>query len=759
MAVTTLDAKTALILIDLQQGIVALPTAHPADAVVARAAALADAFRRHHLPVVLVNVAGGAPGRTEQRVRVGEFPPGWTDLVPELNAQPHDHTLTKRTWGAFTNTGLASHLEKLGVTQVAIAGVATSIGVEFDRAPGARARLQRHPRHRRHDRPQRRCPHQQHHADLPAAGRNRHDPGDHRPPRRTSVPTRGMTRLAAAAGTPSRAPAISPSYKWLALSNTTIAVLLATIDSSIMLVAMPDIFRGIRLNPLAPGNFFYLLWMILGFLIVSSVLVVSLGRLGDMFGRVRMYNLGFVIFTAASLVLTLDPLTGRAGALFLIVGRVVQGIGAAFLLANSAAILTDAFPPNQRGLALGINNIAGISGSFIGLILGGVLAAIHWRLVFLVSVPFGLFGTIWSYLKLAEVGERHRAHIDWAGNIAFAAGLILIMIGITSGIQPANGHDMGWTSAPVLFLLAAGAASLAAFAIIESLVPAPMFRLSLFRIPAFTFGTLSTFLSAIGRGGLMFMLIIWLQGIWLPLHGYSFEQTPLWAGIFMLPLTLGFLLAGPVSGYLSDHLGARWFATGGMIGAAASFLLLILLPVDFSYPSFAAILLCIGLSMGAFAAPNRAAVMNSLPARDRGAGGGMNATFQNAAQVLSIGIFFTLMIIGLSRTLPPTLTQGLLRHGVPAAAAARIGALPPVSILFAAFLGYNPIATLLGPGVLDHLPPADRAALTGHAFFPDLIAAPFHAGLTAAFIFAAIMCLIAAAASFSRGNRPVRDAT
>jgi MFS family permease len=546
---------------------------------------------------------------------------------------------------------------------------------------------------------------------------------------------------------------VSPRYKWLALSNTTIGVLLATIDSTIMLIAMPDIFRGIKLNPLEPGNSFYLLWMILGFLVVTSVLVVSLGRLGDMFGRVKMYNLGFVVYTAASLVLTLDPLTGQAGALWLIIGRIFQGIGAAFLIGNSAAILTDAFPSDQRGLALGINNIAGISGSFIGLILGGVLGAIDWRLVFLVSVPFGLFGTVWSYLKLKEIGQRHRARIDWPGNIMFAIGLILVMIGITYGIEPAGGSDMGWTSLTVRSALILGVLFLVAFALIEARHPEPMFRLPLFKIKAFTFGTLSTFLSAVGRGGLMFMLIIWLQGIWLPQHGYSFEQTPLWAGIFMLPLTAGFLLAGPLSGFLSDRLGARYFATGGMIGAAISFILLMQLPIDFNYPEFAAILLFNGLSMGAFAAPNRAAIMNSLPARDRGAGGGMNSTFQNSAQVLSIGIFFTLMINGLSATLSTTLTQGLMAHGVPHAVAQHVANLPPVSILFAAFLGYNPIQTLVGPQVLDHLSAADRATLTGHSFFSNLISAPFHSGLIEAFIFAAIVCLIAAATSWSRGAR------
>ncbi|HVW93021.1 MAG TPA: MFS transporter [Devosia sp.] len=559
-----------------------------------------------------------------------------------------------------------------------------------------------------------------------------------------------------AAARPGRtAEAVSPNYKWVALSNTTTGVLLATIDSSIMLIAMPDIFRGIGLNPLQPGNTFYLLWMILGFQIVSSVLVVSLGRLGDMFGRVRMYNLGFVVFSAASLFLTIDPFMAEPGAIWLIGWRIVQGIGAAFLVANSGAILTDAFPANQRGLALGINNVAGISGSFIGLVLGGVLAAINWRLVFLVSVPFGVFGTIWSYLKLRELSQRRAAKIDWAGNITFAAGLILVMIGITSGIQPADGHNMGWTSLPVLSTLGLGVILLIAFGIIESRTEAPMFRLPLFAIRPFTFGTLSTFLSAIGRGGLMFMLIIWLQGIWLPLHGYSFESTPLWAGILMLPLTCGFLLAGPLSGFLSDKLGARYFATGGMIGAAITFVLLMLLPIDFNYWGFAAILLCNGLSMGAFAAPNRAAIMNSLPAQDRGAGGGMNSTFQNSAQVLSIGIFFTLMIVGLSSTLSTTLVQGLTQHGVPADVAQRVSGLPPVSILFAAFLGYNPIETLLGPGVLDKLSAADRSALVGHSFFPDLISAPFHAGLTEAFVFAAIACLIAAAASWSRGEKYV----
>src|SRR4249919_3458712 len=462
-------------------------------------------------------------------------------------------------------------------------------------------------------------------------------------------------------------------YKWIALSNCTLAVLLATLDASITLIAMPDIFRGIKLDPLVPSNSFYLLWMILGYLVVSSVLIVSLGRMGDMYGRVRIYNLGFVIYTVASLLLAVDWMTGRDGALYLVVLRIVQGVGGACLLANAAAIITDAFPANQRGMALGINNIVGVSGLFIGLLLGGLLAPIDWRLVFLISVPVGLFGTVWAYLKLEERSKPRRGSVDWWGNLTFALGLVLMMVAITYGIRPYGGSPTGWGSPRVLVLLACAVASLVAFVMIELRVAEPMFRLALFRIRAFTFGTLSTFLAAVARGGLMFMLIIWLQGIWLPLHGYDFTEAPLWAGIYMLPLTVGMLIAGPTSGYLSDRFGARPFATGGMLGTALSFGLLLMLPIDFPYPAFAAILLLTGISMGLFASPNRAAVMNSLPAGERGAGGGMNQTFQNSAQVMSVGIFFTLLVVGLSSSLPSTLSSGLQAHGVSAAAAHHAG--------------------------------------------------------------------------------------
>ena len=544
-------------------------------------------------------------------------------------------------------------------------------------------------------------------------------------------------------------------YKWVVLSNTTLGMLMATIDISIMLIALPDIFTGIHLDPLLPGNSFYLLWMILGFMVVTSVLVVTFGRLGDMYGRVRLYNMGFVVYTFFSLLLSITWMSGTAAALYLVVMRIFQGVGAAILIANSSAILTDAFPEDQRGMALGINQIAGISGSFIGLVLGGILAPIQWRLIFVVSVPIGLFGTVWAYRKLKELPRRVDTNIDWPGNITFALGLIAIMVGITYGIQPYGGRTMGWLSPFVLSVLVGGVAMLFVFTHVERRSPDPMFRLSLFRIRAFSAGSISSFLASVGRGGLMFMLVIWLQGIWLPLHGYDFARTPLWAGVAMLPLTLGFLIAGPVSGALSDHFGSRPFATVGMLVAALSFFLLELLPVNFNYYEFGGLLLLNGLAMGAFAAPNRAGVMNSLPPQHRGVGSGMNSTFQNSGQVLSIGIFFTLMIIGLSSSLPESVLHGLTSVGVPLADARRVAALPPVSTLFASFLGYNPLEHLLSPHVIASLPTHTRLALAKRSFFPSIITKPFHNGLHAACDSAVLACLLAAGCSWLRGGKYV----
>jgi len=548
---------------------------------------------------------------------------------------------------------------------------------------------------------------------------------------------------------------VSDRYRWTALSNTTLGMFMATLDSSIVLISLPAIFRGIDLDPLTPGNIGFLLWMLMGYMVVTAVLVVTFGRLGDIFGRVKMYNGGFAIFTLASIALSLTPMAGSGGALWLIGFRVVQGVGGALLMANSTAILTDAFPATKRGMAMGINMIAGITGSFVGLIVGGILADIDWRLVFWVNVPFGVFGTVWAYLKLRETGERHPARIDWWGNLTFGVGLVMILVGITYGLQPSNGHTMGWTSPWVMFELVGGAALLVAFAAIEARTEDPMFDISLFKIRAFTAGNVASLLSSIGRGGLQFMLIIWLQGIWLPLHGYSFESTPLWAGIYMVPITVGFLIAGPTAGWLSDRYGARLFATLGMLLAALSFALLMLLPADFSFPAFGALLFLNGLGMGLFAAPNTTGIMNSVPARSRGVASGMRATFQNTGMVLSIGVFFSLMIVGLAATMPATMSQGLERNGVPPAVAEQVANEPPVGTLFAAFLGYNPMEKVIPESTLDSLTPDQREEITGKAFFPELISEPFIDGLRIAFTSSVVMMLVAAWASWMRGSSTV----
>jgi MFS family permease len=546
-------------------------------------------------------------------------------------------------------------------------------------------------------------------------------------------------------------------YKWIVLSCTTLGVLMAMINASSLLIALPAIFRGIHLSPLEPGNFTYLLWILMGYGLVSAALVVTAGRIGDMFGRVRMFKIGFIIFTAAALGLSLVWGTGAAGAVQIIAFRMVQAAGGAMMMANSAAILTDVFPPDQRGMALGINGVSLLAGSFLGLIMGGVLAAVDWRLVFLVNVPIGVAGIVWSFWQLREVGERHPARIDWLGNLTFAAGLAVLLTGITYGIKPYGASNMGWSNPFVIGMIAAGVALLVAFFFIERYVAEPMFNLGLFRIRAFAAGNLAVVLSSTASGGMQFMLIMWLQGIWLPLHGYSFEQTPLWAGIYMLPLTMGFLVAGPVSGILSDRYGARPFATAGMLLAALSFLLLMALPANFVYWTFACVLFLNGIAFGMFAAPNTAAIMNSVPARNRGVASGMRATCQTLGMPLSIGIFFSLMVVGLTANVPAAMFGGLTAQHVPAQVATPLSHMPPTGYLFAAFLGFNPLKELLGAHVLGALPLANVHTLVGKAFFPSLIASPFKDGIVYVLIFAAAMCLVAALASWLRGGKFVHE--
>lgn len=549
-----------------------------------------------------------------------------------------------------------------------------------------------------------------------------------------------------------------PHYKWTVLINTTLGTLMASINTSILVVALPPIFRGIGIDPLSPHESTYLLWTLMGYMVITAAILVTCGRLSDIYGRTRLYILGFAIFTLGSIALSATPGHGNGAATFIIAMRILQGFGGAFLFANSAAMLTDVFPVNRRGLALGINQIALVAGSLLGLVIGGLLATIEWRLVFLVSVPFGLIGTIWAYMKLhettaPETGER----FDPLGNVVFAGGLTIFLVALTYGIQPYGDKPTGWNSPWVLGGASLGAALLVAFVFIELRTKVPLFHMRLFANRMFAAGNVSGFLSSLARGGLQFVIIIWLQGIWLPQHGVPFEQTPLWSGIYTTPLDLGFILLGPIAGALSDRYGARVFASGGMLVAAVGFVLLALLPIDFDRKPFFAILALIGIGMGLFASPNTTSIMNAAPSHERGAASGIRATFQNAATVLSIAVFFGILTTGLAARLPAIMASGLESVGISAIVAHQVASTPPISVLFAAFLGYNPLQTLIPPSAAHALSTHGQHLIFGTQFFPELIAPAVQDGLHIAFYVAAILSLLASCASLLRGKRYISE--
>lgn len=547
-------------------------------------------------------------------------------------------------------------------------------------------------------------------------------------------------------------------YKWIVLSITTIEMFMVSVNGSITLISLPAIFNGINIDPLT--SFQYLIWVLMGYSLVTATLLLSCGRLSDMYGRVKFYNIGFAIFTLGSILLFLTPDKGDAGALEIIAFRIVQAVGASFTFSNSAAILTDAFPADERGKALGLNTMAFLSGQFVGLILGGILAFYNWRYVFLVSVPVGILGTVWAYLKLKETPLPKRARkIDVWGNITFVGGLTIFLIGITYALLPYGKDPMGWGSPLVLASLVIGVILLVAFPVIESRVEDPMFRLGLFKIRVFSLANTAGFLSALARGGMMFLLIMLLQGIWLPLHGYSYESTPFWAGVFMLPLTAGFVIMGPLSGWLSDKYGSRWFATSGLLLIAVSFLMLASLPYNFDYPVFAIALLIMGLGNGMFGTPNIAAIMNSVPPEDRGVASGMRSMLQNSGMVISMALFFTIVIVSLTHLFPPELATSLTGAGAPDLIAP-MSAIPPTGALFAAFLGYNPVHAILvtlPQSVVAAISPAAMTTLTGTSWFPTTLAHAFMPSLRISFYIGALLSLIAAVLSSLTGSRFVHE--
>ncbi|MEM3851813.1 MAG: MFS transporter [Methanomassiliicoccales archaeon] len=551
-------------------------------------------------------------------------------------------------------------------------------------------------------------------------------------------------------------------YKWIALSNTTIGVLMASVNGTIILISLPAIFRGIHINPFTASSFQYLLWILMGYNVVTAVMLVTVGRLSDIYGRTRLFNFGFMIFTVGSILLFITPGSGDTAAGLLIAFRIVQAIGGSFLFANSAAILTDSFPPNERGKAMGINQIAGLAGSLVGLILGGILATYYWRYVFLVSVPFGVLGTVWSYLKLKDNAVRKKGEkVDIPGNVTFASGLTLMLLGITYGLLPYGGSPMGWSNPWVVASVVAGAALLCLFVWIETVVEQPMFKLHLFRSRAFTTGAFAGMLQSMGMGGVMFMLIILLQGIWLPLHGYSYSSVPFWAGVYMIPMMGGFVLFGPISGALSDRMGARFLGTLGMLIGAGAFLLLTTFGYDFGYPLFGLTLFIMGAGMGMFAAPNITAVMNSVHPAERGSASGMRTTLQNTGQTASMAIFFTIVILGLSSRLSTSFSGALASAGAPVLIPI-FDKIPPTSALFSAFLGYNPVATimsLLPSSFASLISASTMTLLEGKTWFPHALAPAFMGSLRLSFYIGALLFIVAALLSAARGKRYVYDET
>jgi MFS family permease len=532
---------------------------------------------------------------------------------------------------------------------------------------------------------------------------------------------------------------------------------MASINSYIILIALPSIFNGIHIDPL--NSFQYLLWILMGYGLVTATLLLSFGRLSDMYGRVKMFRLGFLIFTFGSILLYLTPSSGDAGAIEIIVFRLVQGVGAAFFMANSAAILTDAFPSSERGKALGINIVAAIAGNFLGLVIGGVLAVFNWRYVFLISVPFGLIGTIWSF-KLKELSKKAiKTKIDVWGNLTFVLGITLILVGITYGLLPYGNSPMGWNNPWVIAAMIVGLVSLILFPFIENRVESPMFRLDLFRNRSFAFANIAGLLGSLGRGGLMFMLILLLQGIWLPLHGYSYDSTPFWAGIYMLPLTAGIVIMGPLSGVLSDTYGPRWISTGGMIVVTISFILFAALPINFNFWEFAFAEFLMGIGSGMFSTPNTASIMNSVPSEDRGVASGMISTLRNTAGTASMAIFFTIVIVGITQRFPDAMLSSLTSIGA-VNLAPILTNIPPTAALFSAFLGYNPvnaILTTLPPSIVAHIPGSTLNTLTGITWFPSTLANAFLPSLQTSFIIGAVISIIAAILSALRGERYIHE--
>jgi EmrB/QacA subfamily drug resistance transporter len=423
-------------------------------------------------------------------------------------------------------------------------------------------------------------------------------------------------------------------YKYTVLTNTTIGSFMSQLDGNIVLIALPTITRSLN------ATAFEALWVLMGYILMTAVSLLTFGRLADMYGKVRLYNVGFAIFTIGSGLCSL-ALNGT----MLVAFRLVQGLGAALIWANNAAILTDAFPPNERGRAIGINLVAGISGSVIGLVLGGVLTeSLGWRSVFWINLPIGAFATFWAYAKLRELGTIGHGKIDVPGNILFAGGLTMFLAGLTLGA-------LSQYTATYFGLMVVGLLMVAGFGYVELKVRSPLMDLKLFRIRPFTAGIVSNLLSSIARSGVSLVLTIFFQGALL--------LDPLTAGLWLIPFAAAFVSVGPLAGFLSDKYGARGFTTTGLIISVAGFLGLAMIPSNVSYETLALLMVLVGIGGGMFVAPNMSSIMTSAPVTERGIASGMSATLVTTGSLLSLSISFAVLATSINSTVLQAVFAGL----------------------------------------------------------------------------------------------------
>ncbi|MFB6470619.1 MAG: MFS transporter [Vulcanisaeta sp. AZ3] len=546
---------------------------------------------------------------------------------------------------------------------------------------------------------------------------------------------------------------INEGQRRAVLINALLGSLLGSMNMASIVIALPAILKGVGINPTSSLGFIVMMWLMFSYPLVTAVTVPIIGRLSDMFGRGRVFTIGDALFTAISLLMGLVPGYGIIAGLQLVAYRFIQGIAGSMMFSNSAALITDVYPPERRGVAQGIVGIAFSAGSVSGLVVGGLLAIINWRLVFLFNVPIGLVSTLWALRSVYRLPTGFsRVSIDYVGAVLLSASLIFVLMGLLLSMMPYGGSSLGWGNPMVWISLVIGIVLFGALIFVERRIREPMLKINLFGIRQFTYGVFSSFFLFMAMGANIFVLSLLLQAIYLPLvYKIPYSETPLWAGIFLIPSSIANAIFAPIGGKLLNKLGARVVSTLGAILFGVGFELLALLPMNFNYVEFAAILVITGIGSGLFQSPNIVSILSAVPSSDRAAASGLRASMQNIGSLMSFALFLTLIITGSAAALPVALYRALINAGVPMSDARTLVSIPPVYALFAAFLGFDPIKTLIEQAHIS-LSPSVFANIENITFFPSAIAPAMQLGFHLAYHMAAIFAFAAAAFSYLRGK-------